>query len=243
MTVNRLCKRRQTPGVFRMIVHASHQAVLKGKPPSRLFKVIGTGVQHLGKLIFPGNRHQLLPFLLGGRVKGQSQCDRQILVRQLPDPRRDAAGGYGNIPLAEMQSMLIGKNPDKPDQIVIIIQWLSGPHRHHIGHSLTGVLLNLIDLIQHFRSLKIPYKTADGRSAEPAAHPAACLRRDTDRIAVVIPHQHAFDHIAVRQAEQILTGSIQTGPLYFYDLQIRVIIFRFQRFPQAFGNICHLIEA
>ena len=54
------------------------------------------------------------------------------------------------------------------------------------------------------------------RSAEFTAHAAAHLRRNALGITVFVFHQHAFDEIAVRQAEKIFFRAVRgnKGALY-----------------------------
>ena len=66
---------------------------------------------------------------------------------------------------------------------------------------------------QHLRRKKISRQPTDRRCTKAAAHTAACLRRNTDGISVFISHQDTLDHISIRKAEQILSGSIYFGGL------------------------------
>ena len=116
-----------------------------------------------------------------------------------------------------MKSVFIRQKTDKANQIVIVVQRFAGTHYHHIGNSFSCVLLNLINLIQHFGRTQISLQTVQGRRAEPAAHAAAHLGRNAHRIAMFVFHPDAFNNIAVFQGEEIFSGSI-----YFRNPDIRL---------------------
>ena len=153
MTVNGFRQSRKTPRVLRVIVHAAYQAVLEGHPTPGFLMIIRTGIQHLRQRILIGNGHQFRTLFLCHCMKRQCQGNRQILIRQLTDPRHDTTGGDCQIPLADVQSVFIRQKPDKTKQVIVIIQRLSGSHDHHIGDALAAVLLDPVNLIQHLRGL------------------------------------------------------------------------------------------
>ena len=102
MAVQPFQKPGQFPGIFGVIVDAAHKTVLKGQSPSGFIMIIPAGVHDLGKLILLRNRHKFFPFLLARRVKRERQRDLKLLVGQPPDVRYNAAGGKGDVSLADM---------------------------------------------------------------------------------------------------------------------------------------------
>ena len=51
-------------------------------------------------------------------------------------------------------------------------------HYNDIGNPLARNLLHFVDFPEHLRSCEISHQSANSRSTEPTAHPAAHLRRD-----------------------------------------------------------------
>ena len=146
---------RQLHRILLGIIDIPHQTVLKGYPPAGLCKIERTGLHQLCQGIRIGNRHQLPSLFVRGRMQGKSKRNLQFILRQFPHLWHDPAGRYGQIPLTDVQPILIRKQGDKPQKILIIIQRFPGSHNHHIGNSLPALQHNCINLIQHFRGKEI----------------------------------------------------------------------------------------
>ena len=149
MAVPGLQDRCQLPRVLSRIVDSVHQAVLKCHPASCLFKVRVTCREHLGQFVFIRHGHKPPALLLGRAVQGERERDLEFFLRQLQHFRDNAAGGHCDIPLADVQAVLICQHPHEPEEIVIIVQRLPGAHDDHIVHPLFCDLLDLVDLPQH----------------------------------------------------------------------------------------------
>ena len=92
----------QGGSLLQIIINALYQAVFKGKPSACFFKIHTAGLKHILQMIAVGNGHQCLSHLIIGRVKGKGQRDLKALLSKLQNPRHNAAGGYGQVPLADV---------------------------------------------------------------------------------------------------------------------------------------------
>lgn len=57
---------------------------------------------------------------------------------------------------------------------------------------------------------------------------------------MLVAHQHAFDHVAVRQGKEVFFRTVQLGCLYFYRCQDGQPGMYGKAGAQLFGQICHL---
>ena len=64
---------------------------------------------------------------------------------------------------------------DKTQDIVIIVQRLTGTHQDNIGNPFSGVLLHKQNLIQNFTCGQAANQSADAGGTEFTAHAAADL--------------------------------------------------------------------
>ncbi len=136
----------------------------------------------------------------------------------------------------------MAEKPDEPYYIVIIIKRFSRSHDDDIGHPLFCIFLNLIDLLQYLRRPQISRQPIQGRGTETAAHAAACLRRNTDRVAVFILHKYALNDMAVRKPEQIFACAVD--PRYFHvgDPERYHFIVLCQPAAELPGQIRHILK-
>ncbi len=72
-------------------------------------------------------------------------------------------------------------------------------------------------LAEHFSGCQIAHAAFQRGSAKTAAHAAAHLGGQTQRIAVVVAHDHAFDEIAVQKLVQQLFGIVNAGAKMLAD--------------------------
>ena len=130
-------------------------------------------------------------------MKGKRQSDLQLFLCQLINLRHQSAGRNRHIPLADMKSVLISKQRNEPEQIVIIIERFPGSHDHHIGNALFRILRNCINLIQHLCRCQIPFPAIESRGTEPTSHFAAYLGRNAHTVSMLIAHEHTLHEIPV----------------------------------------------
>ena len=91
----------------------------------------------------------------------------------------------------------------KAHNIVKVIERLADAHEDDVGDLAAGLPLGIEHLVEHFRRLKIADQAADRRRAERAPLPAADLRGDADRIAVLVVHDDGLDGVAVAELPEI----------------------------------------
>ena len=146
------------------------------------------------------------------------QRDRQRHMRGIVDQpidlRNDPAGRKRDVPRADIRSLLARHTAQKRHHVVIVIQRFAAAHQDDIrdraGFALLRrfIALNFGKEGQHFTRSKRTDTALQCACAEPAAHIAADLRREADRIAIGIAHQNAFDKVSVLQRKQILDRSV-----------------------------------
>ena len=101
----------------------------------------------------------------------------------------------------------------KPQHILPVIQRLTNAHQHNIGDLPSGIQLRKQHLIEHLTGRQIAHLTGNRGGTEGAAHAAAHLRGNTDRVAVTVLHQYRFNAVAVRQPPQVFDGAVQPADL------------------------------
>ncbi len=207
MAAHPSAKPAQQPGqrvrIRLCIVKTCDQAVLERHSPARLFKVVLTCFHKLRQRIAVRNRNQLPALFLNRRMQGNCKRERKTVFRQPSDLRHKSAGGYGQVSLTKMKTVLMREQFSKPHKTVKIIKRLPDSHHNDTGHPLPGLLSDLIDLIKHLRRCQAARQPFLCRGAEPASHPAACLRRDTDCVAMPVAHQNTLNPVSVRKHKQI----------------------------------------
>ena len=150
-------------------------------------------------------------------MKGQSQSDAEILIRKLSHLLSQTAGGYGDVPPAEIHPLSGSQYTDKADKIVQVVHRLARSHHDNMAHPLPRDPGNGIDLEQHLRRRKVALPSVQRRGTEGASHPAADLGGYADAVPVVIAHKHAFYEIVVGKREEILLRPVHGGNLPVYE--------------------------
>ena len=207
------CQLRQHLCVLRTVVDVPDQAVLKRHLSACLVKIVTPRLHQLRDRIVIGNRHDLFALFIRDRVQGEGQRDGEFLVRKVIDPGHDPASRDRHISLTDVESVLIGEKAQEADQIVVVVQRLTRPHHHNVGHPLAGHTLDLIDLVQHLGRRQRADQSIQRRRAEPAAHAAAHLGGDAYAVAKLVAHENALHKGIVRHGKQILLRAVQLRDL------------------------------
>ena len=173
-------------------------------------------------------------------MEGKRQGNLEIFLRQTKDIRNNSTSGRRDISLTDMKSVFITDHPNKTNEIVVIVKRLPRSHYNDIGNPLARNLLHFVDFPEHLRSCEISHQSANSRSTEPTAHPAAHLRRDADAVSMFIPHQYALDHTAVPQFKKEFVRTVNRRNLPLHQADQRDFIFSVKLLPKGFGKICHL---
>ena len=129
----------------------------------------------------------------------------------------------------------------KAHHIVKIVQRLADAHQHDVGNGQAGVHLCKQHLVQHFIGFQPPHQSADGGSAEGAAHAAAHLRGDAHGVPVVIAHQHRLHAVAVGQLPEVFDRAVPGGFLPAHHLGGADGIFPRQGVPEGLGQVRHFV--
>ncbi|MNC36932.1 hypothetical protein D3C75_854770 [compost metagenome] len=144
-------------------------------------------------------------------MNGDSQVNLGIFFGEFVDGRNDAAGGYRDMALADVQPLLMGHEPEELHGGLIILEGLPDAHYHNTGDTLlrsVQQLLGFDDLGHNLSGTQIPLQAAQSGGAEGAADPAANLGGDTHAVAVVMLHNNGFYGILVLQLKQELHRTV-----------------------------------
>ena len=139
----------------------------------------------------------------------------------------------------------MGNQPQKPHHLFVIIQRFAAAHQHDVMHPLLPGkrAVGALHLPQHFCRRQIAHAAVQRAGAEAAAHPAAHLRGQAQRAAVMIPHQHAFHAIAIPEGIEKFPGAVQLGNPFLPNLNGLIHPHRLQLFPKGQGQVGHFIKA
>ena len=174
-------------------------------------------------------------------MEGDGQRQLQSHLSKAADARDQSAGGQGDMPHPDVQPVRVVYQLQKPQHRVQIVQRLSNPHQHNVGHRLPGIQLGEDHLIQNLGGRQIPDLSRNGGRAEGTAHPTAHLGGDAHGVAVAVPHENGFHTVAVRQLPQVFDGPVQPGDLLPGRLRHGKGICPRQLLPEALGDISHLV--
>ena len=124
-----------------VVVDAVDHGVLKGNPPPGLLEIPVAGLKQLLYIIGPVHRHDPGAGLTVRRMERDGQRQLQSQVRQAVNARDHAAGGQGDVPHPDVQSVRVVHQLQKPQHIVQIVHRLADAHQHDIGDGEPRVLL------------------------------------------------------------------------------------------------------
>ena len=137
-------------------------------------------------------------------MEGDGKGELQLLLGQLVDLRHQTAGGKADVPHPDVDAFGRGDVLKESHHLVEIVQRFANAHQHDVGDALPDVLLRGIDLGADLARFQVADAARLCGRAEAAAHPAAHLRGDADRVAVVVAHNDRFDAVAVGHPQQVL---------------------------------------
>ena len=136
-------------------------------------------------------------------MQGDRQRQLQVERRQIVKALDEAARGQRNVAHADVFPVRVVDQRKKAHNIVKVIERLADAHEDDVGDLAAGLPLGIEHLVEHFRRLKIADQAADRRRAERAPLPAADLRGDADRIAVLVVHDDGLDGVTVAELPEI----------------------------------------
>ena len=132
------------------------------------------------------------------------QRHRQVLLRELVHLRHQPAGGEAHIAQADIHAVFLAQQAQESADVVVVVQRFAAAHQHDVVDTVFAVQIPVRR--QHFAQHLPRRQRADApfqrAGAELAPHAAADLRRDAQRIAVVVVHQHTLDAVAILQTKE-----------------------------------------
>ena len=223
--------------VFGRAVHAFGQRVFENDAAARFLDVIPAFAQNVFDFVRFGHRHHRPADLVVRGVQGDAERHRQPFVGEAVHARHKPARRQRHRAQRQLQPALFAQQPQEFDDVLIIVQRLAAAHEHDVGDFPLGVRRD--DLAENFSGRQVAGEAFERRGAEFAAHAAADLRGNAQRVAVVIPHAHALDEVAVRQAVEVFDRSVEFGGKPLEDRHAYVVVFGGESFAQRPGQIAH----
>jgi hypothetical protein len=163
-------------------------------------------------VIFPRNRHELLPLLFGGGVEGDGKFGADRFAAEFGDLRDDAGGGDRDAAGGEGEARGVEQNPGGFNDIRQVQQRLTLPHHDDVEAS--ALLAQSVfardeeHLADDLAGGEAAFQAHESGHAELAIHRAAHLAGDADGVALAFGHEHGFDGAAVGQAEQVTARTV-----------------------------------
>ena len=124
------------------------------------------------------------------------------------------------MPHADVFSIRVVDQLKKAHNVVKVIERLTDAHEDDVGDLAAGLPLGIEHLIEHFRRLEVADQAADCGRAERAPLPAADLRGDADRVAVLIVHDDSLDGVAVAELPEIFDRPVNGRHLLAQHLEL-----------------------
>ena len=121
------------------------------------------------------------------------------------------------MPLAHVLTLGIIDEAQEFHNIIIVIQRFAAAHQHGAVDSFAAVLLDHIDLGEHFPRCQSSFHTIQSGGTEFTAHTAAHLCGNADRIAVFIFHQYTFDDGTIGKGKEVFSCSVDLGNQFSDD--------------------------
>ncbi len=128
--------------------------------------------------------------------------DLDRLARQAADLARQAAGGDGDMPGADVDPTRMVQQAHRADHRLVVRQRLAHPHEDDVAHA--GAAEHLLHLHHLFHDLsggEITHQSLPAGGAEGAPEGASDLARYAHGIAPGVGDEHGLDHLIVRGGE------------------------------------------
>ena len=144
--------------------------------------------------------HNARAQLVRRRVQGDRERNWDAFVREPFDARHDARGRERHAPIAEPQNIVLMQQTQCADNVVVVFERLARAHDDD-GIDARPLLPEKISDADRLRrdlpARQIAHEPVQCRGAERAAHRAARLRGDADRVPVRMPHEHRLRRLPV----------------------------------------------
>lgn len=194
------------------VIHIFDEDVLERDVLLALGAPVLQRVEQLGEVVLLIHRHDAAADFVAGAMQGDGEADLHRKVRELADLRREAAGAHGHVPRTDADAPFGIQDLDGLGQVGVVRQRLAHAHKDEIVHALTGISLDLHDLLDDLRRREIAGEAREAAGAKFAVIGAADLAGDAERAAVGITaiergirgDEHGLDIAPVVELEQKL---------------------------------------
>ena len=214
---------RQLVGLGGRVVDAVEHQVLDEHAPARGLAIALAGLHHGLQRVPAIDRHQRRADRVAGRVQRDRELHLQRLRREAVDARHPPGRGDRDRAGTEPEPGRVVGQPAEGEHLVVVVERLAHAHQHDVGDP-PAVAPRLArrpqQLLEDLAAGEVAAEAHGARRAERAREGAARLRRDADRAAVAVPHQHRLEREPVQRAEPRLHRLIG-GALLLVEDQLR----------------------
>lgn len=155
------------------------------------------------------NGHQVITDFVSGRVERDGKADG-VAFAEFEDLGAQSCCRHGDAAFAESDASFVCEQLKGFHQIVEIDEWFAHPHKHDVGDVLVGWqgAAGFNELGHILANGQVAAWPHTGGVTKLATERTSHLRRDTERIALVLRDQDRFDAFVVVKPEQKLAGAI-----------------------------------
>ena len=153
-------------------------------------------------------------------MEGDGKLELKTFCCQSLDSRYDAAGADGDVPRANVQSLLFVEDLQRAQHVVVVVERFAHSHDDDVGRTHERAVLHcqqanaLHHLSDDFSGRQVAALAELSAGAKCAAECTSRLRGNTLRHTSLGRNQNRFDLLAVRRAgQQQFVGSISRGTL------------------------------
>lgn len=187
------------------VINARDERVLKGDAAIGFLGVIAAGFHQFGNGKGAIDGHNARAQRVFSGVQADSQVDLQVLLGKALDLRNQANGTDGEAARTHVETVGVIQGTNGRKSGIIVMERLAHAHDHDIGEVIlifAQMALEMQHLGNDLTGREVAFEAHLPGGTESTAHGTAGLGGDAERIARIVAHQHGFDALAIRQAEQ-----------------------------------------
>ena len=167
--------------------------------------ILAQHLEHLVDGIDLLERHERLALVVHSVVHTDSDVHTGLLDQRLEFGLL-AHGADGDALGAPCQTPRLGEDGDDAHHLVEIVEGFAHAHKHDIGQLLA--LWDAEHLVDDLVAGEVAMESLAPGHAEVAVHAAALLRRDAQRVPVLVGDIDGLDGLTVAHVEEVLDGAV-----------------------------------
>ncbi len=150
-------------------------------------------------------------FLFGGTVEADGEAVGGLGFRHAEDAGDHSDGADGDFGWADACAADVGEDVEGGHDRVVVVEGFAHAHEDDVADFEGGVdgvedAAGVEDLADDFAGVEVADEAHLAGGAEHAAHGAAGLGADADRVASFVSHEDGFDDLPIGEAEEEFAG-------------------------------------